>query len=81
MPSAKDFDESTHGLSTVYESAWLVFRMLGEHHGDPTVRGFYVDVLGAPTVDDAARRWFGTSVAGITADWRRYLTKSASTVS
>ena len=81
LPSAKDFDESTHGLSTVYEAAWMVFRMLGEQHGDAAVRGFYADVVGGRPVDAAARQWFGTSVAGITADWRRYLTKSASTVS
>ena len=81
LPSAKDFDESTHGLSTVYEAAWMIFRMLGEQHGDAAVRGFYTDVVGGRSVDVAARQWLGTSVAGITADWRRYLTKSASTVS
>ena len=81
LPSAKDFDESVHGLGTVYEAAWMVFRMLGEQHGDPAVRAFYADVVGGRTVDDAAQRWFATSVSGITADWRRYLTKSASTVS
>jgi hypothetical protein len=81
LPSAKDFDESTHGLSTVYEAAWMIFRMLGEQHGDAAVRGFYADVLGGRSVDSAARNWFGTSIASITADWRRYLTKSASTVS
>jgi len=81
LPSAKDFDESTHGLGTVYEAAWMIFRMLGEQHGDTAVRGFYADVVGGRPVDTAARQWFGTSVTGITADWRRYLTKSASTVS
>jgi hypothetical protein len=81
LPSAKDFDESTHGLSTVYEAAWMVFRMLGEQHGDAAVRGFYADVVAGRPVDGAARQWFGSFVAGVTADWRRYLTKSASTVS
>lgn len=81
LPSAGDFDESTHGLSTVYEAAWMVFRMLGEQYGDAAVRGFYGDVVDGRKVDAAARQWFGKSVADITADWRRYLTKSASTVS
>ncbi len=81
LPSAEDFDESTHGLSTVYEAAWMAFRMLGEKHGDAAVRGFYGDVVDGRSVDRAAQQWFGTSVADITADWRRYLTKSASTVS
>ena len=81
MPTSDDFDESTHGLSTIYESAWMAFRMLGEQHGDVVVRGFYTDVVAGADVDAAARRWFDTSVAAITADWRRYLTKSASTVS
>ena len=81
LPSAEDFDESTHGLSTVYEAAWMAFRMLGEQHGDAAVRGFYADVVRGRMVDGAARQWFGKPVAGITADWRRYLTKNASTVS
>jgi hypothetical protein len=81
LPTAKDFDESTHGLSTIYESAWMAFRMLGERYGDAAVRGFYAEVVAGADVDAAARRSFGTSVAGITDDWRRYLTKSASTVS
>jgi len=81
LPSAKDFDESTHGLGAVYEAAWMIFRMLGEQHGDAAVRGFYADVVAGRPVDVAARQWLGTSVAGITTDWRRYLTKSASTVS
>ena len=81
LPTSDDFDESTHGLSTIYESAWMAFRMLGEQHGDVVVRGFYTDVVAGADVDAAARRWFDTSVAAITADWRRYLTKSASTVS
>jgi hypothetical protein len=59
----------------------MIFRMLGEQHGDPAVRGFYADVLGGRSVESAARNRFGTSIARITADWRRYLTKSASTVS
>jgi hypothetical protein len=81
LPTAEDFDESTHGLSGVYEAAWMAFRMLGERHGDAAVRGFYADVVSGRSVDAAARQWFGTSVDGITADWRRYLTNSASTMS
>lgn len=81
LPSAKDFDESKHGLSAVYEAAWMIFRMLGDQHGDAAVLGFYTDVVGGQAVDKAARQWFGSSIAEITADWRRYLTKSASTVS
>ena len=81
LPTTTNFDESTHGLSTVYEAAWMAFRMLGERHGDAAVRGFYAAVVDGVSTDAAARRWFGSSVAEITADWRRYLTKSASTVS
>jgi hypothetical protein len=81
LPTAEDFDESTHGLSGVYEAAWMVFRMLGEQYGDGAVRGFYADVVDGRSVGAASQQWFGTSVAGITEDWRRYLTKSASTMS
>ena len=55
--------------------------MLGEQQGDPAVLGFYADVVDGRSVGDAARRRFGLSVADITAEWRAYLTKSASTVS
>jgi hypothetical protein len=81
LPSEDDFDESAHGLSATYESAWMAFRMLGQRYGDAAVGGFYADVVGGSDVDAAARRAFGLSVADITADWRVYLTKSASTVS
>ncbi|HUQ00282.1 MAG TPA: hypothetical protein VM093_07455 [Aeromicrobium sp.] len=81
LPSAKDFDESAHGLGAAYEAAWLVFRMLGERFGETAVRDFYADVVRGTAVEAAAGRRFGLSVAGITSAWRAYLTKSASTVS
>jgi hypothetical protein len=81
LPSPVDFDRGGHGLGAVYESAWMVFRMLGEHHSDHTIVRFYRDVLAGTDVDIAVRRAFDVSVAQLTAQWRDYLTKSASTVS
>jgi hypothetical protein len=81
LPSRKDFAVSTHGLGATYESAWMAFRMLGGRFGDAAVRDFYADVVAGTPTDTAARNHFGLSLRQITADWRAYLTKSASTVS
>ena len=81
LPAAGDFGRGDHGLGAVYESAWLVFRMLGERHDDATIVRFYRDVLAGSEVETALRRAFGLSVERLTAQWRDYLTKSASTVS
>lgn len=81
LPSAADFAETAHGLSTVYESAWMVFRMLGERFGDDAVIGLYRDVLNGTPTAVAVRNHLGVSVPDLTAAWRAYLTKSASTMS
>jgi len=81
LPTPEDFGRGGHGLGAVYESAWMVFRMLGERHDDATILRFYRDVLSGAKVDTAVRRAFDLSVAQLTKQWRDYLTKSASTVS
>ncbi len=45
LPTATDFDAEGHGLGAVYESAWMIFRMLGERYGDARVVEFYRAVL------------------------------------
>ena len=81
LPSNKDFDETSHGLGAMYESAWMAFRFLAGQFGDAAVTGFYQDVVSGATVDEAALRRFGWSRAQVTAGWQAYLTKSASTTS
>ncbi len=81
LPSAADFGGGDHGLGAVYESAWMVFRMLGERHGDAAIVRFYRDVLSGTDVGTAVRSAFDLSVGQLSARWRDYLTKSASTVS
>ena len=81
LPSAADFGRGDHGLGAVYESAWMVFRMLGERRSDATIVRFYRDVQSGTDVGTAVRRAFDLSVGQLTAQWRDYLTKSASTVS
>ncbi len=89
LPTAGDFGRGGRpsqvgdapSLGAVYESAWMAFRMLGERFDDRTILRFYRDVLSGTSTDEAARRWFDLSVGQITAQWRDYLTKSASTVS
>ena len=81
LPSADDFGQAGRGLGSVYESAWMVFRMLGERHSDAAIVRFYRDVMSGTEVKTAVRRAFDLSVRELTAQWRDYLTKSASTVS
>jgi hypothetical protein len=81
LPDDADFGSTQHGLGAVYESAWLVFRMLGDQHPQADVVRFYDDVIGGTPVERALRSSFGLTLDELTADWTRYLTKSASTVS
>ncbi|MCW2798622.1 MAG: hypothetical protein JWQ70_94 [Aeromicrobium sp.] len=81
LPTAADFSATKHGLGAVYESAWMIFRMLGERFGDGKVVTFYEHVLGGMPLDHALSTSFGLTSAQLTADWRTYLAKSASTVS
>jgi hypothetical protein len=80
LPSSNDFGQGEH-LGAVYESAWMVFRMLGERYSDDVILAFYRDVMSGTDVASAVRRAFDLSVAELTEQWRSYLTKSASTVS
>jgi hypothetical protein len=59
----------------------MIFRMLGESHSDATILRFYRNVLAGTDVDIAVRAAFDLSTQQLTAQWRDYLTKSASTVS
>lgn len=81
LPEDADFGSTQHGLGAVYESAWMIFRMLGQQHTQADVVAFYQDVIGGTPVDEALRASFGLTTDELTADWIDYLTKSASTVS
>lgn len=81
LPTANDFGRGDHALGAVYESTWMVFRMLGERYDDRTIARFYSDVLSGSSTEAATRRAFDLSVKQLTDQWRDYLTKSASTVS
>jgi hypothetical protein len=81
LPSTTDFDAESHGLGAVYESAWMIFRMLGERYGDARVVEFYEAVMAGSQLDDALARSFGLTIGQLTTEWQDYLAKSASTVS
>lgn len=81
LPTDADFGSTQHGLGAVYESAWMIFRMLGEQHPDTDVVAFYRAVIDGAPVERALEESFGLTVDELTAQWRAYLTKSASTVS
>lgn len=81
LPSSDDFNAAGDDLATVYESAWMIFRMLSEHHSDTDIIAFYDDVLDGKNVDDAAEKYFDLNVPQITKKWQNYLEKSSSIVS
>lgn len=81
LPDDADFESTRHGLGAVYESAWMIFRMLGRDYDDAQILGFYRDVVDGTPVDRALDTAFGLTTEQLTARWRGYLTKSASTVS
>lgn len=82
LPTAADFGTTQHGLGGTYESAWLIFRMLGERYADADIVRFYDAVLGGTSTAKAAESAFGLSIGDITGEWRAYLAvKSASITS
>lgn len=81
LPGDEDFGATQHGLGAVYESAWMIFRMLGERFSDAQIVDFYQRTIGGEPVEKALDSVFGLTVDEITQQWRAYLTKSASTVS
>ena len=82
LPTSADFGTTQHGLGATYESAWMIFRMLGATYGDEAVLTFYNDVLHGTTTGKAAQSAFGLSIGQITSKWRAYLlVKSASITS
>jgi len=81
LPADADFGSTQHGLGAVYESAWMIFRLLGENHSDADIVDFYQRVIKGEPVDGALEATLGLTVGELTAKWRAYLTKSASTVS
>lgn len=81
LPSDADFGSTQHGLGALYESSWMIFRLLGERYGDAAVVSFYESALRGTSTAAALRSAFGIDQAQLTAAWRTYLTKSASTVS
>jgi len=74
LPTSDTFSTAEHGLGAVYESAWLVFRMLGHDYGDPAVIAFYRDVIDGRSVEQAAQSAFGLSTKQLTRRWQAYLT-------
>ncbi|MFI5425925.1 hypothetical protein [Aeromicrobium sp. UC242_57] len=81
LPRPSDFDAAGRGLGAVYESTWLIFRMLAEQHPESDLVTFYESVLSGTDIRTALRETFDLTEQQATAQWRDYLTKSASTVS
>jgi hypothetical protein len=77
LPSQADFAAGHSGLSRQYESAWLIFRMLGEYYGDSATVGFYELVRDGVPLQRALRAEFGLDREQLTAAWRNYLERLA----
>ena len=80
LPTSADFGAQQHGLGATYESAWMIFRMLGERYGDSAVLTFYNDALRGDSTEKAAQAAFGISVGEITIDWRHYLEVNSASI-
>ncbi|MCD9197524.1 hypothetical protein [Aeromicrobium wangtongii] len=81
LPADADFSSTGHGLGALYESTWMIFRLLARDHPDSDLVAFYQQVVGGEPVDRALQSTFGLTADELTARWRDYLTKSASTTS
>jgi len=73
LPADEDF--SGNGSGRAYEAAWLVFRLLGERHGDDGVVAFYRSVLGGTAVGRALDATTGLRPAELTSAWQRYVVR------
>jgi len=72
-----DFASTRHGLGATYESAWLVFRLLGERAGDRDVVRFYELVRRGDPVEQALRNVFGLEQGELVTLWRSSLERLA----
>lgn len=81
LPGDDDFSSTGHGLGAVYESAWMIFRLLAQDRPDRDLVTFYRRVVDGEPVERALQATLGLTVDELTAQWRDYLTKSASTTS
>lgn len=81
LPTRQDFESARHGLGATYESAWMIFRMLGEDNRDASIVDFYRSTIDGQPVADALKEEFGLSLGELTKQWRRYLVNSVSTSS
>lgn len=73
LPTDEDFGSASPRLGGTYESAWMVFRMLGETYDDSTIAEFYRRVLRGQSAEVVASDVFGVDLGQITAQWRQYL--------
>jgi hypothetical protein len=81
LPTAREFSAHRHGLGRTYESAWLIFRMLGAYYGNDRVVAFYDEVRTGTPVEEALIDTIGLDLDGLTAAWQDYLTSLAFGVS
>lgn len=77
LPRALQFASDRHGLGRTYESAWLIFRMLGDYYGDDAVVDFYDEVRTGTPVEPALVDTVGLDLDGLTTAWQDYLTTLA----
>ncbi|MGH3357952.1 MAG: hypothetical protein ACRDO7_04060 [Nocardioidaceae bacterium] len=73
LPVDEEFGSASPRLGATYESAWMVFRMLGETYDDSTIAEFYRRVLAGQAPEVVAPDVFDLELGQITAQWRQYL--------
>lgn len=73
IPTEKQFAADRHGLGRTYESAWLIFRMLGAYYGNDAVVSFYDEVRSGTPVESALLHTTGIDLDQLTTAWQNYL--------
>jgi len=73
IPTEKQFAADRHGLGRTYESAWLIFRMLGAYYGNDAVVSFYDEVRTGTPVESALLHTTGIGLDQLTTAWQGYL--------
>ncbi len=75
LPADSAFDGGNAELAEAYEAAWLAVRLIAERTSQAGLVAFYRSA-GADGVAAALDEHLGRTVAGFTADWRRYVTET-----
>lgn len=77
LPDDERFRTGAADVAAAYAEAWLACQHVAEEHGEAALQALYAAVDGGVGLDQAVQDALGTTVAGLTAGWQRYLVRLA----